>query len=70
MIIRAELVGKYPYFKEEIGQLFDKYSDKNGLAKEWEKYQKKYDYTDPKGKQKIYAALIRKGFRYDEIRRY
>lgn len=40
-----------------------------GLQKEAEKYRNKYNLADPKEKQKFYAALLRKGFTYDDIKK-
>lgn len=67
-IIAMTLVGKYPYFRDEISEYIEWLDDSDSLAQEVEKYQKKYNTSDPKEKQKLYAALMRKGFGYQEIK--
>lgn len=67
-IIFSEFSQKFPYFKAEIAEFLEKFSDKNALDKEFEKYSQKYNLSDKKELQKFYQALMRKGFRYEEIR--
>lgn len=69
-MLEMELFGKYPYFKDEIVALLADYSDDSGLAKEVEKYAKKYNLADKNERQKLYQAMMRKGFRYDEVKRF
>ncbi len=68
--IKQELIGKFPYFKEEIGELLQDFSDSSGLAKEIQKYQQKYNLANSNEKQKFFQAIMRKWFRYDEIRNF
>ena len=67
--IRMTLSGKYPYFRDEISELLEWASDTAWLEKEIEKYRSKYDLSDMKEKQKFYAAIQRKGWRYGDIAR-
>lgn len=67
-IIRMTLSGKYPYFKNEISEFLASYSDESGLIREIEKYRRKYDLSQSWEKQKFYAAIQRKGFRYEDIK--
>lgn len=69
-ILKNELLGKFPYFKEEIQDLLASYDDTSALKKEAEKYAQKYDLSNKSEEQKFYAALIRKGFHYKEIKNY
>jgi SOS response regulatory protein OraA/RecX len=62
------LAGKYPYFRDEIREYVESLDDSDSLTKEVERYQQKYNISDPKEKQKFYAALMRKGFGYQEIK--
>ena len=65
--IRMTLTNKYPYFRDEISELFEWVSDDTWLECEIEKYRSKYDLSNSKERQKFYAAIQRKGFRYSEI---
>lgn len=67
--ISSVLSSKYPYFRDEIRTLLEGGSDDVALEKEIEKYRNRYDMSDPKEKQKFYAAILRKGFKYDDIKR-
>ncbi len=67
-IIRMTLSGKYPYFRDEISELLTTESDRVWLEKEIERYRNKYNLTESRDRQKFYAALQRKGFRYDDIK--
>ncbi len=62
------LAGKYPYFRDEIREYVESLDDSDSLAREVQKYKNKYNLQDPKEKQKLYAALMRKGFGYQEIK--
>jgi len=42
--------------------LLSESDDTTNLQKEVQKYKNKYNLLDPKEKQKLYAALMRKGF--------
>ena len=68
-ILRAEFLQKYPYCKEEILELLSDYDDLSGLKKEIEKYTRKYNLKIPSEKQKFYAAILRKWFRYDDVKK-
>lgn len=70
MVLKMELFQKYPYFKDEIADLFAEYNNNVWLKKEIEKYSQKYNLSDKKDLQKFYAALMRKGFQYDEIKKF
>lgn len=59
-IIAITLVGKYPYFKDQIQEILTDVTDTDALQKEVQKYKIKYNTKDPKEKQKYYAALLRK----------
>ncbi len=67
--ISSVLSSKYPYFRDEIRALLEGNSDDVALEREIEKYRTRYDMSDPKEKQKFYAAILRKGFKYDDIKR-
>lgn len=62
------LIAKYPYFRDQIHELLESLSDQNWLQKEVQKYKNKYNLNIPSDRQKFYAALLRKGFGYSEIR--
>lgn len=66
--ISMELVGKYPYFHDEILEIIGSLDDADWLKKEVQKYKNKYNTQDPIQKQKFYAALMRKGFSYSAIK--
>jgi SOS response regulatory protein OraA/RecX len=42
--------------------------DDESLQKEVQKYKNRYNLSDPKEVQKFYAALLRKGFNYSDIK--
>lgn len=67
-MIYSLLRGRYPYFRDEIEELLEEMSDEVSLEKEVQKYKNKYNLSDPKDKQKCIAALIRKWYRYEDIR--
>lgn len=60
--------GKYPYFRDEIYTFLSTLSDKWWLIQEIEKYKLKYNLHNSSDKQKFYAALQRKWFRYEDIK--
>jgi regulatory protein len=68
-VISQLLVSRYPYFRDEIAEILNASSDTSALRKEIEKYSTRYNLEDPKEKQKFYAAILRKGFRFDDIKR-
>lgn len=68
-MIFSLLIGKYPYFRDELEWVLEDQDDTAGLQKEVEKYLRKYDITNPNERQKFYAALLRKGFQYDKIKK-
>ncbi len=69
-IIIATLLGKYPYFKDQITELLSEGDDKDNLEKEVQKYKNRYNTLDKKIQEKMIASLLRKGFRYSDIREY
>ena len=62
------LLGKYPYFREQIESYMTSADDIIWLKKEVQKYKIKYNLSIPQEKQKFYAAIMRKWFSYDAIR--
>ena len=67
-IMGLVMSGKYPYFRQEIEAYLEDMSDTDALEKEVQKYRNRYTGTDQKSREKIIAALMRKGFEYREIR--
>ena len=67
-IVSMEIMGKYPYFRDEIGGYIEWVDDTTWLKKEVQKYKNKYNMADQSQKQKLYAALLRKGFAYGDIK--
>jgi SOS response regulatory protein OraA/RecX len=67
-MILSGLLQKYPYFRHEIATILESKDHTTGFEKEITRYLLKYDISDLHQKQKLYAALIRKGFSYDEIK--
>ncbi len=67
-IIAIQMTGKYPYFRDQISELLSGQDDTENLQKEVQKYKNRYTLSDPKEKQKFYAALMRKGFGYTDIK--
>jgi regulatory protein len=63
-----QLSGKYPYFRDQITELLRGQDDTANLQKEVQKYKNRYNLSDSKEKQKFYAALLRKGFSYSDIK--
>lgn len=59
---------RYPYFRNEIQEFLSSQSDQWWLIREIQKYKTKYDISHSSEKQKFYAALQRKWFRYDDIK--
>lgn len=68
MIIKVILWGKYPYFRDQISETLSENSDIFWLEKEVEKYKQKYNLSDRSEEKKFYNAIMRKGFRYEEIK--
>jgi SOS response regulatory protein OraA/RecX len=68
-IIAMTLAGKYPYFRDEIREYIEWLDDSDSLQKEVQKYKNKYNLNISSEKQKFYAALMRKGFWYSEIKK-
>lgn len=60
LVLKQELLQKYPYFKDEISEFLEDYSDEIGLKKEIAKYREKYNLRDKQDEQKFYQALARK----------
>lgn len=67
-VIQMTLVSRYPYFRDEIRALLADRDDVSALDAEYDRYASRYDLSDPRAVQKLYAALMRKGFSYDEIK--
>ena len=59
---------KYPYFRDEIKEILHNSSDTSGLEKEIERYKKKYNLNDRWEEKKFYNALMRKWFRWEDIK--
>lgn len=68
-IVSMTLIQKYPYFRDEINNIISEMSDMDSLKKEVQKYKNRYTMTDPKHREKIIAAFLRKGFSYSDIKR-
>lgn len=66
--IAVELGGKYPYFRDQISDILLHMDDTDALKKEVEKYKKKYNISINTERQKLYRALMGRGFSYGEIR--
>jgi len=62
------MASRYPYFRDEIIEHLDSIDDTDWLQKEVQKYKNKYNLSIPTEKQKLYAALLRKGFGYQQIK--
>ncbi|MBX9809762.1 RecX family transcriptional regulator [Candidatus Gracilibacteria bacterium] len=67
-IIQSTITAKYPYFKDEISELFAEKDDTDNLEKEVQKYKNRYDISDKKIQEKMITSLLRKGFRYSDIK--
>lgn len=67
-MIASLLEQKYPYFREEIRCALVATDDADALEKEMQKYKNRYNTNDPKDREKVIAALMRKGFSYREIK--
>lgn len=59
-MIVALLGQKYPYFREEIGNFLENLDNVDALEKEMQKYKNRYNIHDPKDREKVIAALLRK----------
>ena len=59
-IIQSIITAKYPYFKDEISELFATKDDSDNLEKEVQKYKNRYDISDKKIQEKMIASLLRK----------
>lgn len=68
-MISVVLVQKYPYFRDEITNILSEMDDTDSLQKEVQKYKNRYNTDDPKNREKIIAALLRKGFSYSEVKK-
>ena len=62
------IVPKYPYFRDQIDAILESMTDTNSLEKEMQKYQNRYNIHDMKQREKLIAALMRKGFEYSKIK--
>jgi len=62
------MVSRYPYFRDEITEYMESSEDTHWLQKEVQKYKNKYNTSIQAEKQKLYAALMRKWFGYQEIK--
>lgn len=67
--IRIELVWLYPYFRDEIDTILSEMTDQSNLQEQIDIYRRKYDIRDQSQRKKLYDALQRKGFRYEEIKK-
>ena len=68
-MVSMVLTEKYPYFRDEISIILSEMNDMDSLKKEVQKYRNRYNPDNPKDREKIIAALLRKGFSYSEIKR-
>ncbi len=68
-MIASILVGKYPYFRREIEEILESMDDQDSLEKEMQKYRNRYNLHDPHDREKLIAALMRKGFEYSVIKK-
>ncbi len=68
-IIAILLIRKYPYFRDEINTILSAIDDVNSLQKEVQKYKNRYNPDNPKNRERIIAALLRKGFSYSEVKK-
>jgi len=66
--ISALLYQKYPYFRDQIGEIIGGISDDTSLDAALQKYAERYDLTDRSDTQKVIAALVRKGFQFSQVR--
>ena len=67
-MVGALLIPKYPYFRHEIEEYLESLDDQDSLEKEVQKYKNRYTTDDRISREKIIAALMRKGFEYSAIR--
>lgn len=63
------LIGRYPYFRKEIGAILENSSDRENLQIVIAKYATRYNISTWDWRQKVIASLMRKGFLYDDIRK-
>jgi SOS response regulatory protein OraA/RecX len=68
-IIGMQIVGKYPYFRDEITELLTDQDDSDNLIKEVQKYRNRYNTDDKKIREKMIASLLRKWFSYSDIKK-
>ena len=54
--------------EEILEEMYEEYSDQEAIRELLRKKHWDFACTDPKEKQKIYGYLVRKGFRYEDIR--
>jgi hypothetical protein len=59
-IIGMQIVGKYPYFRDDITELLTDQNDSDNLIKEVQKYRNRYNTDDKKIREKMIASLLRK----------
>lgn len=64
------LIAKYPYFQEEIESILAENDDKSGFESEIRKLLSRYNIREIKEKKKLYDALLRRGFSYEQISKY
>ena len=67
-MIASLIVPRYPYFRYQIDEILQSMTDMNSLEKEMQKYQNRYNIHDRKQREKLIAALLRKGFEYSKIK--
>lgn len=67
-IMAIQIVGKYPYFRDEITELLIEKNDTDNLTKEVQKYKNRYNTDDKKIREKMIASLLRRGFSYSDIK--
>ena len=54
--------------EEIMEEMYEEHSDQEAIRELLRKKHRDFACTDPKEKQKIYGYLVRKGFRYEDIR--
>lgn len=67
-MIGVLLTPKYPYFRHAIEEYLEALDDQDSLEKEVQKYKNRYTTDDRISREKIIAALMRKGFEYSTIK--
>lgn len=67
-MIISLIISRYSYFRDEIQELLWDSNDSDNLQKEVQKYKNRYNIEDKKIREKMIASLLRKWFRYSDIK--